>query len=391
MKNKGLGDDPFEKKSNFIVHPSAKDRMDQESTKEEAAAQEDPKPTEETRSDLHDDFDHIQKVLDQLGEELDEFHRDPKAYDRKRLEGVVKEFIYQLKTLLADTGYFARIKDSLQADDEGLTGFATRLLTFFKSDEVDEYGLDREFEMAIKPFFDFLYYKYFRVEVDGIDNIPYSGKALIVSNHGGVVPMDGAMLKVALFNEHPARRDLRFLVDDFVFHFPFLGTTMNRIGGVRACPENAERLLNSGEIIAVFPEGIKGISKLFKDRYHLERFGRGGSVKLAMKTKSPIVPVAVIGAEEIFPLIYKSHILARPLGLPFIPVTPFFPLLGPLGAIPLPTKWHIRFGEPIPYEDYTSRDLNDGIIISRETAKLRDRIQEMVKEGLKERRSIFFE
>jgi 1-acyl-sn-glycerol-3-phosphate acyltransferase len=201
--------------------------------------------------------------------------------------------------------------------------------------------------------------------------------------------MDGAMLKVGIINEHPAKRELRFLVDDFVFHFPFLGTLMNRIGGVRACPENAERLLASGEIVSVFPEGIKGIGKLWKDRYRLERFGRGGVIRLAMKTRSPITPVAVIGGEEIYPLLYKSHILARPLGLPFIPITPLFPLLGPLGAIPLPTKWTISFGKPISFDQFGVQDLNDGILINRETENLRQVIQKMIRDGLEKRRSVF--
>jgi len=338
---------------------------------------------------IQDDFAATKRTLDQLGKELDEFHANPKSYDRKRLEEVVKEFIYELKSLLADSGYFARIQDAMQADHTNLLDFMRGLRKLIQSDEVDEYGLDRQFELSIKPFFDFLYYKYFRVETIGIENIPFEGSCLIVSNHSGVIPMDAAMLKVSIFNEHPAKRELRFLVDDFVFHFPFLGTVMNRIGGVRACPENAERLLKQGELVSVFPEGIKGISKLFRDRYRLERFGRGGTIRLAMKTKSLIAPVAVIGAEEIYPLMYKSHVLARPLGLPFIPFTPLFPMLGPLGVIPLPTKWKIVYGTPISYKDSTSKDLNDDILVNRETEKLRQTIQEMVKKGIEERRSVF--
>ncbi len=259
-----------------------------------------------------------------------------------------------------------------------------------QSDEVDDYGCDRRFEMAIKPFFDFLFTKYWRVSLQGMENVPLEGRCLLVANHSGVLPYDGAMMKVALFNEHPKQREVRFLVDDFVFHFPFLGVFMNRIGGVRASTENAERLLSHEEIVAVFPEGLKGISKPYTERYHLQRFGRGGVIRLAMKTKAPIVPVAIIGAEEIHPLLYKSAILARPLGLPFIPVTPTFPLLGPLGAIPLPTKWTIVFGKPVPFDGFSERDVQDGILINRETEKLRENIQEMVFDVLKERRSIFF-
>jgi len=318
--------------------------------------------------------------LYQLGEDLDKFHQDPNRFDFKQIESIAKDFFSLFKKELGR---------NLVAADGSFVGRLQKIRKAFQANEVDDYGMDRDFELAIKPFFDFVYSKYFRVSVQGIENIPDTGRCLLVSNHSGVIPIDGAMLKVAIMNGHPAKRELRFLVDDFVFHFPFMGTLMNRIGGVRACPENAERLLNAGEIVSVFPEGIKGISKLFKDRYKLERFGRGGVVRLAMKTKSPIAPVAVIGAEEIYPLIFKSHILARPLGLPFIPITPLFPLLGPLGAMPLPTKWTIHFGKCISYENATAQDLNDGILINKETESLRQTIQQMVKDGLEKRKSVF--
>lgn len=348
---------------------------------------------ERMESSLHhhdEEFRESKKILEQLGRELDDFHKDPRSYDRKRLEYVMKEFIHQLKVILADTGYLSRIQEALEAESSGWRSLLAKLPKILHSDSVDDWGLDRDFEMAIKPFFDFMYFKYFRVEVKDVQKVPLEGKALLVANHSGVIAWDGAMLKVALFNEHPARRELRFLVDDFVFYFPFLGTLMNRIGGVRACPENAERLLNHGEVVAVFPEGIKGISKLFKDRYRLERFGRGGSIRLAMKTKSPIVPAAVVGAEETYPLLFKSQVLARPLGLPFLPVTPLFPWLGPFGCLPLPTKWTIQMGDLIPFDSYSAKDINDGILVNQENEKLRKTIQKMVEEELATRDSVFF-
>lgn len=398
-KRPSLGSDPFDDspEERPAKKPEARDplepRYEPTDAKKAPLKKETPPDhahdREFAREAITEDFEATRKTLDQLGEELDAFHEDPRGYDRKRLEPVVKEFVYELKAILADSGYFARIQESLQPEKPGWGDFLKRARLFFRSEDVDEYGLDRRFELAIKPFFDFLYYKYFRVSVKGVENIPYEGRALMVSNHSGVIPLDGSMLKVALFNEHPSQRELRFLVDDFVFHFPFLGTIMNRIGGVRACPENAERLLRSGEVVSVFPEGIKGISKLFKDRYNLERFGRGGVIRLALRTKSPIIPTCVVGAEEIYPLLYKSHVLARPLGLPFIPITPLFPFLGPLGAVPLPTKWSIQFGKPIPFDQYNSNDINDGILINRETENLRSVIQDMIKKALEERRSIF--
>src|SRR5262249_16721961 len=164
---------------------------------------------------------------------------------------------------------------------------------------------------------------------------------LIVANHSGTLPYDAAMVMHAVRSEHRTRREVRPLVEDFVFHFPYLGTLMNRIGGVRACQENAERLLTQDQLVPALPEGRQGISKLFKEGYELQRFGRGGFVKLALKCDAPIIPTAIVGAEEIHPLVTRVTWLARSFGIPYIPVTPTFPLLGPLGLVPLPTKWYI--------------------------------------------------
>ena len=329
------------------------------------------------------------KTLVQLAEELDLYYSSPQTYDVRRIEQIAAELFSELKKILVEGGHFHKLKESMKSPLPSVFHLLKRTLHLLKSDEVDDFGLDRKFELTIKPIFDFLYYDYFRVKTKGIENVPSEGRCLLVSNHSGVLPYDAAMIKLSIFNQHPSQREVRFLVDDFVFHFPFLGVLMNRIGGVRACPENATRLLESDELVSVFPEGLKGIGKRFSDRYRLQRFGRGGVIKLALKTKSPIVPVAVVGAEEIHPLLYKSTTLAKPLGLPFIPITPTFPLLGPLGAIPLPTAWTIRFGKPISFEGATTKELNDGILINRETEKLRVTIQEMIRQSLGERKSIF--
>src|SRR5262249_44362071 len=150
-----------------------------------------------------------------------------------------------------------------------------------RSDFVDEFGRDPMYAARALPIIKFIYEKYFRVEMEGIDNVPHVGRALIVANHSGTVPYDGAMIMHAVRKDHPSRREELPLVEDFVFHFPYLGTFINRIGGVRACQENAERLLRQDQLVAVFPEGIKGIGKLFRERYQLQRFGRGGFIKLA--------------------------------------------------------------------------------------------------------------
>lgn len=254
--------------------------------------------------------------------------------------------------------------------------------------EVDEFGMDLHMVERIKPFLDFLYFKYWRVRTTGISNIPNEGQALVVSNHSGTVPYDGAMLGIAVANEHPVRQDTRFLVEDFVFHMPVLGSLIYRIGGVRACPENAERLLSTGHLVVVFPEGVKGIGKYFKDRYKLQRFGRGGFIKLCIKTKSPLIPVGIVGAEEIHPIIFKSNSLSKIIGVPYLPITPTFPHLGLLGCIPFPSKWSIHFGKPIDFSKYEQSTLQDEITIHKLSEMVRDHIQNILYEQLKRRRSV---
>lgn len=257
------------------------------------------------------------------------------------------------------------------------------------NERIDEFGMDPALVLAIRPFFQFLYHSYFRVETDGIKNIPEKGRALIVANHSGGVPFDGVMLGMAVYNEHPSSRNVRFLVEDFVYHFPFLGTFISRTGGIRACPENAEKLLAAGNLVAVFPEGIKGIGKLYRDKYKLFRFGRGGYVRIAIKTRTPIIPAAIIGAEETYPIITKTTLLAKPLGIPYFPVTPTFPILGPLGLIPLPSRWHIVFGRPIDCGKYKPESAENDLLVHRINEKARGEIKKMLKDNLKKRKSIW--
>ncbi len=279
-----------------------------------------------------------------------------------------------------------------------LLGFRTlgelfeRLDRIRTSERADDFGLDPEFEHFVAPLFLFLYRKWWRVDVEGIDRVPAEGAALLVANHAGAMfPYDGAMLKVALQLDHPARRELRLLVENFAYGLPFVGSFMSRIGGVRACPENAERLLRRGEVVAVFPEGLRGIGKSFRERYRLQRFGRGGFVSLCLRTGSPLVPVAIVGSEEIHPLLGKWQWPAKLLGIPYVPVTPTFPWLGLLGLVPLPTKWTIIFGEPIDFGQRTSPEqAADAVLVDRLTAEIRERIQDMIDRKLKQRRSVFF-
>ncbi|MCL5277260.1 MAG: acyltransferase family protein [Deltaproteobacteria bacterium] len=258
------------------------------------------------------------------------------------------------------------------------------------STEVDEFGLDPIFTAKAKPFFDLLFDKWWRVETIGVDNIPSTGRALLVSNHSGGIPIDGAMIVTSIFKKHPAQRFTRPLVEDFAYYMPFINSFLTKTGSVRASQENAERLLEKDQLVVVFPEGLKGIGKPFKYRYKLQRFGRGGYIKLAMRTRSPIVPVAVVGAEEAFPIIGRIDWLGKLVGAPYLPVTPFFPWFGPLGAIPLPTKWYIKYGEPVDMKKYGPEDVEDDILINRLSEMVRDQIQDILIDLLKHRKSIFF-
>jgi 1-acyl-sn-glycerol-3-phosphate acyltransferase len=259
-----------------------------------------------------------------------------------------------------------------------------------RSEEVDEFGYDPVYEQRVLPVFEFLYDKYFRVEVYGAEHVPREGRCLLVANHSGVLPVDGMMLRLAVRREHPDHRDVRWLAEDAIFHFPFLGSFTNRVGAVRACQENAERLLGNGSLVAVFPEGMKGIGKLFRERYKLQRFGRGGFVKLCLRTRTPIVPVAIVGSEETNPMLARIEYLTKALGIPYLPVTPTFPLLGPLGILPAPTKWKIFFGPRIALDTYGPEATDDEILVARLAEGVRAEIQSMLDRAIAERRSVWF-
>jgi 1-acyl-sn-glycerol-3-phosphate acyltransferase len=259
-----------------------------------------------------------------------------------------------------------------------------------RSEEVDEFGYDPVYEQKVLPLFELIYSRYFRVEVHGADRVPSEGRCVLVANHSGTLPLDGMMLRLAMRHEHPRHREVRWLAEDVIFHFPFLGAFSNRLGAVRACPENAERLLDHGALVAVFPEGLKGIGKLYKDRYQLQRFGRGGFVKLCLRTRTPIVPVAILGGEETNPMLARVEYLTRALGIPYLPVTPTFPLLGPLGLLPAPTKWKVFFGEPIDIGGHGAESAEDEILVGRLTEQVRGAIQAMLDHAVSQRRSVWF-
>lgn len=258
------------------------------------------------------------------------------------------------------------------------------------SEEVDEFGYDPKFLRTILPFLEFLYAMWWRVEASGVENVPETGPALVVANHSGVLPWDGLMVNLAIRHEHPAGRQCRMLALDMFALLPFLAPLLAQSGAVRANQENGERLLRQGELVGVFPEGVKGVGKPFKDRYRLARFGRGGFVRLALRTGAPIVPCAVVGAEEVHPKIASMDWLGKPIGLPYLPITPTFPLLGPLGFVPLPTKWSIDFADPIPMDAFGPEGAEDPILVNRLSEQVRSTVQRMVDSRLARRRSVWF-
>jgi 1-acyl-sn-glycerol-3-phosphate acyltransferase len=309
---------------------------------------------------------------------------------RRREAGEAEE-----KAEAARDGFLVALARVVQASVAGLdwARLAEAWSAFYfawHSEEVDEFGYDPKFMRTILPFFEFLYTMWWRVEASGVDHVPDQGPALIVANHSGVLPWDGLMVNLAVRHEHPARRECRMLALDMFALLPFLAPLLAQSGAVRANQENGERLLRKGELVGVFPEGVKGVGKPFKERYRLARFGRGGFVRLALRTGAPIVPCAVVGAEEIHPKIASMDWLGRPLGLPYLPITPTFPLLGPLGVVPLPTKWSIDFADPIPMDAHGPEGAEDPILVNRLSEQVRSTVQHMVDSRLARRRSVWF-
>ena len=255
---------------------------------------------------------------------------------------------------------------------------------------VDDFGFDAELTDSVlmaplRP----LYKNWFRVDVVGLANVPDVGGALVVANHSGTIALDAVMTQLALFDEHPKHRHLRMLGANLVFATPFVGEVARKSGTTLACNPDAERLLTQGELVGVWPEGFKGIGKPFSDRYKLQRFGRGGFVAAAIRTQTPIIPTAIVGAEEIYPMIGNAKTLARLFGLPYFPITPTFPWLGPLGMVPLPSKWIIAFGEPIHTDQYDPSAADDPMLLFNLTDQVRENIQQMLYKLLMQRKGVF--
>ncbi len=284
---------------------------------------------------------------------------------------------------------------AVEHPDDSWSGQVGRVLGFLRRRalgdyEVDDFGFDPELNDAVlmgllRP----LYRHWWRIEVRGIENVPAQGGALLVGNHAGTIGIDALMVQLAILDEHPAHRHLRALGAEMVFDLPFAGMLARKSGATLACNPDAERLLRMGELVGVWPEGFKGTGKRFTQRYQLQRFGRGGFVGAALRTGAPIVPCSVVGSEEIYPMIGNVKVVARLLGLPYFPVTPTFPWLGPLGMVPLPSKWVIHFGEPIATAEFGEAAADDPMLVFELTDQVRETIQHNLYRTLRQRRSTF--
>jgi 1-acyl-sn-glycerol-3-phosphate acyltransferase len=302
------------------------------------------------------------------------------------------------RNLADETGYCRRHHDTGREAQEttptafqlwlaDVLAFSRRRLT--GDYPIDDFGFDRDLtENVLLPIFRPLFERWFRVDQVGVENIPAAGPALLVSNHSGTVPMDALMMKYGVYEA--TGRHVRLLAADLVFTLPVVSEIGRKSGNTLACEEDSTRLLRAGEALGVFPEGFKGIGKPFRERYKLRRFGRGGFVEVALRTGAPIIPVSIVGAEEIYPIVADIKPLARLLGFPYFPITPFFPALGLLGAIPLPSKWIIEYGEPIETAGFDAEAANDPMFVFNLTDQVRDAIQQTLYRNLMHRRGVFF-
>ena len=289
-----------------------------------------------------------------------------------------------------ETGVFEELAsriDLMSLFDELRSRFSVFGIENFSA-EVDEFGLDALYLDRWRRALDFLFDRWWRVQLTGAENIPEAGHVLFVANRAGILPYDGLMIAHAVERERGGERRPRFMVADWLVGLPFSQPLLARIGGVRACAENAERLLRSGRWVAVFPEGQKGALKPYHERYRLKRFARGGFVSIAVRERAMIVPVSVVGPEETHPVLFQWKFASRLLGLP-VPVTPTFPALGPFGLIPLPSRWRIRFGAPLRFDDVPVERADDPLYVNRIREQVRQGVQLLVDEELKLRPSLF--
>ena len=239
----------------------------------------------------------------------------------------------------------------------------------------DPWGLNTDTNKIVFSLFSTVYEKYFRVETNGIENIPDNGPVLLVANHSGQLPIDGTLIAYAVANRLKAPRYPRAMIERFFPTVPFLGNILNQLGAVLGDPTNCAKMLDNGEVVIVFPEGIRGSGKMYKDRYQLQRFGNG-FLRLAMEHNTPVVPVGVVGCEETIPAIANVKPLAKMLGVPYVPIA--LPVI-------LPAKVHLNFGKPIFFEN---EELTEDQVVRR-VEKVKKSINGLIAKGLEQRKSIF--
>ena len=254
---------------------------------------------------------------------------------------------------------------------------------------VDDFGFDAQWTESFITVFKAMYRDYWRVEATGVENVPANGRALLVANHAGVLPWDGTMIKTAVFTEHSHPRHVRALVASQFMSMPVMSWFLRRTGQAVGHPDDTRRLLERDELVLVFPEGTRGTGKSFKNRYRLTRFGRGGFAATAIRAQAPIIPISVVGSEEIYPMIGDLGPVAKLFGLPYFPVTPFWPWLGPLGMIPLPSKWRIQFHAPVDVSHLPMKAAEDQHQVMALADEVRDTIQRGIYDNLKLRRGVF--
>jgi 1-acyl-sn-glycerol-3-phosphate acyltransferase len=254
---------------------------------------------------------------------------------------------------------------------------------------VDDFGFDAQWTESFITVFKALYRDYWRVETAGVENVPATGRALLVANHAGVLPWDGTMIKTAVFTEHSHPRHVRALVASQFMGMPVMSWFLRRTGQAVGHPDDTRRLLERDELVLVFPEGTRGTGKSFRDRYRLRRFGRGGFVATAIRAQAPIVPVSVVGSEEIYPMLGDLGPVAKLFGLPYFPVTPFWPWLGPLGMIPLPSKWRIQFHPAIKVSGLPVSAAEDQHVVMGLADEVKNIVQQGIYDNIKLRRGVF--
>jgi 1-acyl-sn-glycerol-3-phosphate acyltransferase len=360
------------------------------------------KPVDEQPQELPTDIDR--DALDSAIADLEGAHADEESSEAdasqsaldelKQLADYVGENAGRIRDVAVASGMVEdHLVERFVSDLTGAVGSVVQAFTErMRGDyEEDDFGFDQRFTERLLPLARLLYRYYWRVDVEGAANVPATGRGLLVSNHaGGGMPFDGAMIKTAIFEEHPDPRHVRLMVLDWLMGLPWLTDFMKQSGQVLASSPNAYELLDRDELVAVFPEGVKGMAKPFSQRYNLQRFGRGGFVRIALRTQTPIIPVAVVGSEEIYPKIANMPFVNRLIGAPFVPVTPFFPLFGVLGLVPLPSKWNIEFCEPIDESQYPPEAADERAFVLELSEQVRATIQERLRVNLLKRKTPFW-